>query len=50
MGKASSGFTRGAIDAELASALRVFPVALAVLSFLTFLIEPPCFPPSAVLF
>ena len=50
MGKGSSGLTRGAADTVFASGFALFPVALPPLSFLTFLIEAPCFPPSIGLF
>ena len=49
-GSVSSGFTRGATETMLVSALMFFPVAPVSLSFLTFLREPLCFPPSEFLF
>lgn len=50
MGKVRADLTRGAAGKELVSERAVFPVALAAFSFFNFLIEAPCFPPSADLF
>jgi hypothetical protein len=49
-GSVSSGFTRGAAETMLVSVLTFFSVAPTGLSFLVFLRELPCFPPSKFLF